>query len=87
MGDILSCLSVEIFLKYQQIHCALTCYLNLLYLRLACLSHLTERRGMGQYCQRGECNTTNLIMRFGLHLSNVCFATALHYMYAHCSTA
>lgn len=78
MKDILSCLSVEAFLKYQQIPCALTYYLNLLYLWLVCLSHLTKQRGMGQHCQKGEYNITNLIMGFGLHLSYVHFATAVH---------
>lgn len=87
MRDILSCLSVEVFLKKGQTHCAQTCCLDLQYLRLVCLFLLAEQDGMGQYCQRGEYNVTNLAMGFGLHLSNVHFATAFHYMDVNLSPA
>lgn len=87
MRDILSCLSVEVFLKKGQAHCVQTSCLNLKYLRLLCLSLLAEQEDMGQYCQRGEHNVTNLTVGFGLHLSNVHSATALHYLYVHLSPA
>lgn len=77
-------LFVEVFLKT---HCAQTCCLNLQYLKLVCLSLSAEQEGIGQYCQRGEYNLTNLTMGYALHLSNVHFATALHHMHVHLSPA